>query len=149
MRRLIAFVLVCGIAVAACSSTSGSRSASLDDTRASAKSTTTPTIAPFASAITHTPGTLGHFVGARADVHDTTCMLDHASWNAEGEVTNPTRGPVNYRIYVSFLRGDTTIGLAETNLSRVAPHTTRRWAASSRTTARDLRCILRVERAAA
>ncbi len=62
-------------------------------------------------------------------------------------VTNSTAKSVKYRIYVSFLNGDTTVGLAEVNVGKVNPKKTETWHQAVKVTGRDLRCILRVERA--
>jgi hypothetical protein len=148
VRRMIAFALVGGLALTACSSTSGSKSAPLPAKRTAAKSTSSTTAA-FASATTHTPGSLRHLEGGRADVHDTSCVASGRSWKAAGKVTNPTASAVDYRIYVSFLQGDTTVGITEADPGPVASHATARWRAALPVSTAGLRCILRVERAKA
>jgi hypothetical protein len=148
VRRIIAFALVGGLALTACSSTTDPKAAPLAATRASSRSTSTTT-APFASATTHTPGSLRHFEGGRADVHDTACAARGRFWKAAGEVTNPTPSAVDYRIYVSFLRGDTTVGITEADPGPVASHDTARWHTTLPISTAGLRCILRVERAEA
>jgi hypothetical protein len=144
---MIAFALVGGLAVTACNDTTDTKTA-LHAERASSKSTSTTT-APFASATTHTPGSLRHFEGGRADVHDTSCVASGRTWKAAGQVTNPTATPVDYRIYVSFLQGDTTVGITEADLGPVASHATAHWRATLPISTAGLRCILRVERAEA
>ena len=146
MRRMIAFALVGGLALTACGSTSDSKTAPLSAERPAAKQSTSTT-APFVSATTHTPGSLRHLEGGRADVHDTTCAAHADGWRATGKVTNPTARPVNYRVYVSFLQGDTTAGIAEADRGPVGAHATVRWTTDLASTAKGLRCILRVERA--
>jgi hypothetical protein len=141
---MIAFALVGGLALTACSSTTDTKTA-LDAKRASSKSTSTTT-APFASATTHTPGSLRHFAGGRADVHDTSCVARGRVWKAAGKVTNPAATPVSYRIYVSFLLGDTTVGITEADPRPVASHATASWHATLPVATAGLRCILRVER---
>jgi hypothetical protein len=144
VRRMIVFALVGGLALTACSSSNDAKT--LPAERTAAKATTTSTSAPFASATAHTPGSLRHFEGARTDVHDTSCVLSGGAWKATGRVTNPTRHAVRYRIYVSFLDGDTTAGITEADPGPVARHQTRRWTATLPVTTPGLRCILRVER---
>lgn len=150
MRRVIAFALVGGLALTACNSTTDTKTAPLPTKRASSKSkSTSTTTAPFASATTHTPGSLRLFEGGRADVHDTSCVASGRSWKAAGKVTNPTETPVDYRIYVSFLQGDKTVGITEADPGPVASHTTAPWRATLPVATAGLRCILRVERAEA
>ena len=116
MRRTIAFALVGGLALTACGGTSSDAgSASLSAKRAASKQVaTTSSTTPFVDATAHTPGTLAHYEGARSDVHDTTCAADGNAWIAHGKVTNRASSSACYRIYVSFLHGDATVGIAET-----------------------------------
>jgi pectin methylesterase-like acyl-CoA thioesterase len=146
VRRMIAFALVGGLALTACSSND---SKTLDARRTASKVSTTSTTAPFASATAHTPGSLRNFEGARTDVHDTSCTLTSVVWKATGRITNPTGDAVRYRIYVSFLDGDTTVGITEADPGPVAGHETQRWTAKLPVSTPGLRCILRVERAGA
>lgn len=148
-NRLIALGLVAIVGIAACSSDSSTKSAMAHPAAKTAAKggATTSTTQPFVSNSKNTPGTLANFVGAKADVHDTTCKPDGTWWNAGGSVTNPTAAAVKYRIYVSFLHGDTTVGLVEVNVGKVDPKHTSKWAQTVKVEGRDLRCILRVERA--
>ena len=146
--------VVSAIGVAGCGSDASTNATSTSTTsaRVAAKTaatgvTSTSTTQPFVSNSKHTPGTLANFVGAHDDVHDTNCKPDGASWNAGGRVTNPTPNAVKYRIYVSFLKGDTTVGLAEVNVGKVGPQQTEGWQQGVKVSGKDLRCILRVERA--
>lgn len=149
MRRLFAVALVgaLSISVAACSSDSKGQALKSKPAAATTKTSTSSTTLPFESNAKDVPGTLKGFVGAKADVHDTTCSQKGDGWNAAGKVTNPTKNPVKYRIYVSFLSGDTTVGLVEVNTAKVAPKATEAWDQGVKVTGKDLRCILRVERA--
>lgn len=147
---LIALGLVAIIGIAGCSSDTGTKASAKPHKPAqiAAKGgAPTSTTQPFVSNSRNTPGTLANFVGAKDDVHDTTCKHDGAGWNASGVVTNSTAKSVKYRIYVSFLNGDTTVGLAEVNVGKVDPKQTAKWAQTVKVEGRDLRCILRVERA--
>ena len=143
-RTLIALVLVGALAVAGCSS---------NDTKSGAeskakKATTTTTKPAFVANTKNTPGTLKDFVGAHSDVSDTKCVSGAKGWTATGKAKNPTKTKVQYRIFVSFLAGDTTVGIAQTDVKAKAGATTA-WTASVGASGKDLRCILRVERAAA
>ena len=103
----------------------------------------------FVENTSNTPGTLKDFVGARADVSDTTCKTATKGWTASGAVKNPTDQAAQYRIYVSFLDGDTTTGIAQTDLAKVGANKTAKWTATVGAAGTNLRCILRVERAVA
>jgi len=149
MRRTIAFALVGGLALTACSGSSSDGNKSLAAKRAASKQVaTTSSTTPFVDGTTHTPGTLTEYEGARSDVHDTTCAADGNAWTAHGKVTNSASSTARYRIYVSFLRGDTTVGIAETAAGPVKAGATAGWDAKVPVHADGLRCILRVERAA-
>lgn len=141
---LTALGLVAVIGVAGCSSNDSAKEASPPKTKST--STSTSTTQTFVANTKHTPGTLADFVGAKADVHDTTCKQHGGSWEADGVVSNPTDSSVRYRIYVSFLSGDTTVGLAEANLGKVGPSKSAHWQQSVKVASDNLRCILRVER---
>ena len=54
---------------------------------------------------------------------------------------------MTYRIYVSFLNGDITVGLAEVNVGKVDAKKSQGWKQAVNVTGKDLRCIFRVERA--
>lgn len=148
MRRTIAFALVGGLALTACSGGSSDTGKALAAKRAASRQTTSTTAASFVDATTHTPGTLKHYEGARSDVHDTACAADGGSWSAKGKVTNSTPTAARYRIYVSFLSGDTTVGITETAAGPVKAGATADWSAKVKGDEAGLRCILRVERAA-
>jgi len=149
VRRTIAFALVGGLALTACSNTSDTKSAPLPAKRTAATKAASSTTVPFVSATTHPPGSLHGLEGGRADVHDTSCTSSGGGWKATGKVTNPTSRAVDYRIYVSFLRGDTTVGIGETAAGPVKSGATTDWDAEVKLHAEGLRCILRVERATA
>ena len=149
-KSLIAVGVVCAIGVTGCSSDTATKSSAKSNKTAKTVAkggSTTSTTQPFVSNSKNTPGTLANFVGAHEDVHDTNCKQDGASWTADGKVTNPTAKAVKYRIYVSFLNGDTTVGLAEVNVGKVDAKKSEAWNQSVKVTGKDLRCILRVERA--
>ena len=144
-QALIALGLVAVLGAAGCAS-NGDAKAENQTVKPAASSSTTQ---PFALNTENTPGTLANFVGAHADVHDTTCKQGGAWWNATGKVTNPTSHAARYRIYVSFLNSDTTVGLAQVDVGTVGPKQTQVWQDGVKVGGKDLRCILRVERATA
>lgn len=148
MRRLSAAFVAGTLAItaAACSGSTASDRLAAKRTTARSTASTTP---PFESTSQHTPGTLAGFVGAKDDVHDVQCGQHGATWSATGKVTNPTEQAARYRIYVSFLSGDTTVGLAEADSGRIGAKATESFSASVQVGGDGLRCILRVERAAA
>ncbi len=145
-KTLITLGIVATIAVAGCSSSGSSKAKETSKPTAKSASASTSTTQPFVANTKNTPGTLKGFVGAKADVHDTECTQAGARWNAAGRVTNPTTGPVTYRIYVSFLSGDTTVGIAEVNIAKVGAKQTEDFEQGVKVAGKDLRCILRVER---
>jgi hypothetical protein len=94
--------------------------------------------------------TLEGEVGAKADSRTDRCEATDAGWIGEGTVTNPTDGPVDYAVVVSFLdAGNATLG-ADANIIRdVAAGDTAPWSVELPVTGDDLQCILRVTRAPA
>ncbi len=141
-RSLIALGLVGACAVAGCSGSNG-KAASTKPHR-----TATTTTAPaFAANTKNTPGTLKDFVGAHSDATDTSCVAGDTGWIATGRVKNPTKNAAQYRIYVSFLDGVTTVGVAESDVKAPAGAAAN-WKATVGAAGKDLHCILRVERAA-
>ena len=110
--------------------------------------TTRTTKPAFVANTQNTPGTLEHFVGAHADVRDTKCVSSAKGWTATVTANNPTTQTMHYRIFVSFLDGDTTVGIAQTDV-RAGGGATVDWTATVGANGEGLRCILRVERAGA
>lgn len=149
MRRLTAAFLVgtFALSAAACSGSDSTKSLSAKRAASKAESTSSSTTLPFESNSKHTPGTLTDFVGAKGDAHDVTCTRHGGTWNADGKLTNSTKQPVEYRVYISFMSGDTTVGLTEFNSDRVAGTATTSFHAKVAVDAADLQCVLRVERA--
>ena len=143
-RTLIALGLVGALAVAGCSSDAVKTNAA----KANDATTSTTTEPAFVANTKNTPGTLKDFVGAKADVSDTKCASGAKGWTATGKAKNPTKAKVQYRIFVSFLEGDTTVGIAQTDVLADAGASAN-WTATVGAAGKDLRCILRVERAAA
>ena len=93
------------------------------------------------------PGTAKNFVGARSDVTGLQCKHAGGAWTSSGTVTNPGSAIVDYRIYTAFLdAANQTRGLVQTNVARVAPRASKKWAGQLAIDAKDLRCVLRVER---
>ena len=146
-KSLIALGLVAALGIAGCSSDPGKDAAK--KTAAAKTKTTSTTVPQFTANTKNTPGTLKDFVGTKADVHDTKCSKNNAFWNAAGKVTNSSKHPARYRIYVSFLKGDTTVGLTQVDVPPLKAKATTDWDAGVKIAGTDLRCILRVERAEA
>lgn len=93
------------------------------------------------------PGTGSGFEGALKDVTDMRCESAGGVWSVSGNVTNPTAGPVNYRVYVSFVDdAGATPGLLEVDSDNVAVGATAAWTGSLEIGLDNLKCILRVER---
>ena len=136
------------VGIAALTGCSSDRAKS-SDTAKPKKKTPPPAATPFIANTTNTPGTLEGFVGARTDVRDTACEATDKGWVARGTVENPTKNPAQYRIYVSFLDGDATVAIAEDDLASVAAGSSADWHVASLSPGKDLRCVLRVERARA
>ena len=137
--------LVGALALAGCSSNDARSGAAPKAKNAATTRTTNPT---FVANTQDTPGTLEHFVGAHADVRDTKCVSSAKGWTATGTARNPTTQKMHYRIFVSFLDGDTTVGIAQTDV-RAGGGATADWTATVGADGEGLRCILRVERARA
>lgn len=112
------------------------------------------TIAPPATAVSNVsqqPGVADDsFVGAAADAKVQTCVGDAASWKVKGSVTNPTGAKAKYRIYVALNKAGTTEtkALQQVNVELRAG-ATQEWETTADVVAKDLICILRVERTSA
>ena len=137
--------LVGALALVGCSSNDAKSGAAPKAKNAATTRTTKPA---FVANTQNTPGTLENFVGAHADIRDTKCVSSAKGWTATGTAKNPTTQTMQYRIFVSFLDGDTTVGIAETDV-RARGRATTDWTATVGADGKDLRCILRVERARA
>ena len=146
-KALIALGLVAALCAAGCASNGDAKADKQAEKKTAKPASSSSTTQPFVANTKNTPGTLKNFVGAHADVHDTSCKQGGASWNAAGKVTNPTKHAARYRIYVSFLNGDTTVGLAQVDVGTVGPKQSQVWHEGVKVSGKDLRCVLRVERA--
>lgn len=101
---------------------------------------------PDLTDIVHTPAT-GDFVGALKDVSDQKCTRESEGWRVTGTATNPTDGPVLYRIYISLLNSEaTTRALVEVEIASVTPDSTGTFDRLIPILDDSLRCVLRVER---
>ena len=96
--------------------------------------------------ITIPPGSAEGYVGALADVTLAHCLAAQAPAVFVGTVTNPAETEQSYRIYVSVVTGDRTIGLGQVDVERVGPGVERAWYGSLEVGAADAQCALRVER---
>lgn len=148
-QALIALGLVAALGAAGCASNGDAKAGEQAQKKTAKPASSSSTTQPFVANTKNTPGTLKNFVGAHADVHDTSCKQGAGSWVAHGKLTNSSKTRASYRVYVSFLNGDTTVGLSQTDVTSVAPGATQDWTGSVNASGKDLRCILRVERAPA
>ncbi len=137
-------------ALAACTSSGDAGSAATLPAGAAGPSAATSTAQPGPPPVVKTqvaPGTAKNFVGARSDVTGLQCKHAGGAWTSSGTVTNPGSAIVDYRIYTAFLdAANQTRGLVQTNVARVAPRASKKWAGRLDIDAADLRCVLRVER---
>jgi hypothetical protein len=94
------------------------------------------------------PGTSDDgFVGAREDVSGLDCRArEEGGWSVAGTVTNPTAGPVDYRVYVALLDASGSRTVVQVDVEDVGPGEQRAWRGAADVDGEDLRCVLRVER---
>ena len=95
--------------------------------------------------ITDQPGSIDDYVGALEDVELETCATG-GSLGVAGTVTNPESEAQNYRIFVSAMSADDTVGLVQVNVDDVAGGETAQWDTQMDLNQEDLDCVLRVER---
>ena len=113
----------------------------------SATETESAETSPGITEITDPPGSGENLVGALSDSSVTTCELQDGAWNVVGSVTNPTDGPVDYRIYVSLLNPESdTRALKQVDVPDVESGGTADWQTSIALADEGLTCVLRVER---
>jgi hypothetical protein len=142
---LAAGILILGVALVGCTPESPHAS----PTHSATESPSPKATGGVVTKITTQPGTSSNFVGALADVTVTKCDVGSAPATIEGSVTNPKKTAQSYRIYVSILTPDSTIGVDEVDVNKVAPLAKKSWAGSLDAGAKGARCVLRVERSAA
>jgi hypothetical protein len=131
-RRLLTTVAAAGIALTALTACSAP-SADAKDSSTSSKVTTAP-------------GTAKGYVGAAKDVTIEKCDATKSPASFSGTVTNPEKTKQSYRIYVSVLAGDATLGIAQVNVDDVEPKAKKSWNGTADAGAENGRCVLRVER---
>ncbi|MDN4616099.1 hypothetical protein P5G50_16755 [Leifsonia sp. F6_8S_P_1B] len=131
-RRLLTTVAAAGIALTALTACTAPS--------ADAKSGST------SSKVTTAPGTAKGYVGAAKDVTIEKCDASKSPASFSGTVTNPEKTKQSYRIYVSVLAGDATLGIAQVNVDDVEPKAKKSWSGTSDSGAENGRCVLRVER---
>ena len=98
--------------------------------------------------VTTQPGSTMGFVGARVDVSQESCEASAGAWVARGVLTNPTKGTVNYRVYVAFLdKTSATRAFIEHDVTGVRAGRAADCAvAYDKPSTTPLTCVLRVER---
>ena len=99
--------------------------------------------------VSHAPGSLAGFTGARGDAEVSSFAKGPEGWLARGTVTNPEAGTVDYRLCVSATDGATTRGLVQVDVAGVAAGESAGWEARFPLEDEELRLVLRVERAPA
>jgi hypothetical protein len=95
------------------------------------------------------PGSVKGYVGASKDAKITECEPEGDSLRVEGTVNNPKTSLQDYRIYVSALKEGNTVGLVQVDVSDVPGGKSQTWSTDIAYDAKDLKCLLRVERFAA
>jgi hypothetical protein len=132
-RRLLTTVAAAGIALTAL-------------TACSAPSADAKGGSSTSSKVTTAPGTAKGYVGAAKDVTIEKCDASKSPASFSGTVTNPEKTKQSYRIYVSVLAGDATLGIAQVNVDDVDPKAKKSWSGTADAGAENGRCVLRVER---
>lgn len=92
------------------------------------------------------PGSVEDYTGALDDVELDTCSAGAGGLQVAGTVTNPESSTQDYRIYISAMAGDDTVGLVQVDVTNVAGGETAEWDNLLDLTQEDLECVLRVER---
>jgi len=152
ITRLV-WPLVVGVALAttACtgpSQTSGGGNApsSAVATSAAPSTQSTPIIVDPVIDVTTQPGSVPSFVGAIKDVSGQTCTASAEGVTASGTVTNPASAKQDYRIYISVLDSNQTLGVTEVDVNGVEPGASQQWSGVVKVQMKDPKCVLRVER---
>lgn len=92
------------------------------------------------------PGSVEGYAGALEDSEVTSCEQRDGSLHVAGTVTNPEADTQDYRIYVSALDRDDTVGLVQLDVTGVDGGATADWSTDIAYGGDGLRCVLRVER---
>jgi len=142
---------VCAMATAACTGptqSSGGVNVPTSAVATSAPQTSQsmqPVVEPVID-VTTQPGSVPSFVGALKDVSGQTCTAGADGVTASGTVTNPTTKPQDYRIYISVLNSNQTLGVTEVDISALAPGASQQWSGVVAVQMTEPKCVLRVER---
>lgn len=96
--------------------------------------------------VSEQPGSVEDYVGAMEDAEVDTCSAGGSGLEVAGTVTNPESDPQDYRIFVSAMTEDDTVGLVQVDVADVAGGDTAEWETQMDLTQEDLDCVLRVER---
>lgn len=92
------------------------------------------------------PGSVEDYVGAMEDAEVETCDAGGDGLDVAGTVTNPESDTQDYRIFVSAMTADDTVGLVQVDVADVAGGETAEWETQMDLTQENLDCVLRVER---
>jgi len=96
--------------------------------------------------LTDQPGSVEDYTGALEDAELETCSHGAGGLEVAGTVSNPETSAQDYRIYISAMAGDDTVGLVQVDVDNVAGGDTAEWDNLLDLTQEDLECVLRVER---
>jgi len=92
------------------------------------------------------PGSVDGYVGALKDVSGQTCTAGPGGVTAAGTVTNPASSKQDYRIYISILNDNQTLGITEVDINGVDPGASQQWSGVVAVQVDSPKCVLRVER---
>jgi hypothetical protein len=144
MRPLVASLACVPVLVASLAACSSSKSSNGKSSGPASSPSNRPTAVIDVSV---PPGTSKNYVGARSDVTGLKCTQAGSGWKVSGSVTNSGKVKADYRIYTSMLTKDNvTRGLLESDVKGVASKATKKWSGQLALAAKNLRCVLRVER---
>ncbi|GAA4919922.1 hypothetical protein GCM10025790_14900 [Nesterenkonia rhizosphaerae] len=92
------------------------------------------------------PGSVEDYEGARDDAEVGACESHDGVLQVEGTVTNPESDDQDYRVYVSAMDGNETMGIIQVDITGVAGGDAAEWRTEFPLSGVDLDCVLRVER---
>jgi len=173
--RRVAGAVLLAVVLASCSGSDGPDRVAPRPVNSSASSTSStvalvnlttvpePTLGPLVTNVPRTtlkgttvisvkvnPGTSPGSSRATKDVSDTICAPGPSGWSVSGRVTNPTRVPVTYRIYIAFVTSQgATHGLLQVDVERVEAESAANWSGELALNEVSLACVVRAERSPA
>lgn len=140
-KRTLSWVLIplLGLGMAACTSSNDT-----DDAQPVPSASASLSADPVD--VSDTPGSVKGYEGAAEDAEQSRCEADGSDWVSAGTVTNPTDAEQTYRVYVSFMAGQETEGLAQADDLTVKAGESADWEVRAGVSGDDIQCVLRVER---